>query len=128
MPPYDDHFFAPPAPVARVLVRHPEREQSVGDVPMLIDSGADATLLPRSAAKSLAFEGTGERYQLVGFDGATSESEAVLANLAFLRTNFRGRSLLTDAEVGVIGRDILNHLRLLLDGPGLHWEQHSWVR
>jgi hypothetical protein len=52
-------------------------------------------------------------------------SEAVLANLAFQRTNFRGRYLLIDAEVGVIGRDILNHLRLLLDGPALHWEQPS---
>jgi hypothetical protein len=128
MPPYDDHVFAPPAPVARVVVRHPERQQSIGEVPMLIDSGADATLLPRSAAISLALEGTGERYQLVGFDGTTSESEAVLANVAFLRTNFRGRYLLTDAEVGVIGRDILNHLRLLLDGPALHWEQHSSLR
>jgi len=32
--------------------------------------------------------------------------------------------LLTDAEVGVIGRDILNHLRLLLDGPAMNWEEH----
>ena len=120
MPPYDDRLFVPPAPLARVVVRHPEREQSVEDVPMLIDSGADATLLPRSAATSLGLEGTGERYQLVGFDGTVSESEAVLASLAFLRRNFRGRYLLTEAEVGVIGRDILNHIRLLLDGPALH--------
>jgi hypothetical protein len=46
MPPYDDVLFAPPAPVVRVVVRHSEREQSIADVPMLIDSGADATLLP----------------------------------------------------------------------------------
>ena len=124
MMPYDDRLFAPPAPVARVVVRHPEREQSVRDVPMLIDSGADATLLPRFAATSLGLEGTGERYQLEGFDGTISESEAVLASLAFVRRNFRGRYLLTDAEVGVIGRDILNHLRLLLNGPALHWEEH----
>ena len=86
--------------------------------------GADATLLPRSAVTSLGLEGTGERYQLVGFDGTISESEAVHASLAFLRWNFRGRYLLTDAEVGVIGRDILNHLRLLLDGPAMNWEEH----
>ena len=120
MPPYDDRLFVPPAPVARVVVRHPEREQSVGDLPMLIDSGADATLLPRSAAISLGLEATGERYQLVGFDGTISESEAVFASLAFFRRNFRGQYLLTDAEAGVIGRDILNHIRLLLNGPSLH--------
>jgi len=111
MPPYDDRLFVPPAPLAWVVVRPPERNQRVGDVPMLIDSGADATLLPRSAATSLGLEGTGERYQLVGFDGTVSESDAVLASLAFLRRNFRRRYLLTEAEVGVIGRDILNHLR-----------------
>ena len=92
---------------------------------MLIDSGADATLLPRSAATSLGLEGTGERYQLVGFDGTVSESEAVLASLAFLQWKFRGRYLLTDAGVGVVGRDNLNHLRLLLDGPALHWEESA---
>ncbi len=124
MPPYDDRLFVPPAPLARVIVRHPDREQSVEDVPMLIDSGADATLLPRSAATSLGLEATGERYQLVGFDGTVSEAKAVLASLAFLRRNFRGRYLLTEAEVGVIGRDILNHIRLLLDGPALHWDEH----
>ncbi len=26
MPPYDDRLFVPPAPLARVVVRHPERE------------------------------------------------------------------------------------------------------
>ena len=128
MPHYDDLLFAPPAPVARVAVRHPDREQSVGDVPMLIDSGADATLLPRSAVTSLGLEGTGERYQLVGFDGTISESEAVHANLVFLRRKFRGRFLVTDGEVGVIGRDILYHLRLLLDGPAMGWEEHPLAR
>ncbi len=73
---------------------------------MLIDSGADATLLPRSSATSLGLEGTGERYQLVGFDGTISDSEAVLASLAFLRRNFRGRYLL-------IGR-----------GGRRHWPRH----
>ena len=126
MPAYDDRLFAPPAPVARVVVRHPDREQSVGDVPMLIDSGADATLLPRAAVASLDLRGTGERYQLVGFDGTVSESAAVLASLTFLRWNCRGRYLLTDADVGVIGRDILNHLRLLLDGPASQWEEHPY--
>ncbi len=91
---------------------------------MLIDSSADATLLPRSAVTSFGLEETGERYQLVGFDGTISESEAVRANVVFLRRNFRGRYLMTDAEVGVIGRDILNHLRLLLDGPAMSWEEH----
>lgn len=69
----------------------------------------------------LALPGTGQRYQMVGFDGSTSECEAVLARVTFLHRSFRGRYLVSDSEVGVIGRDVLNHLRLLLDGPGLSW-------
>ncbi len=90
---------------------------------MLIDCGADATLLPKAAIASLGILGTGERYQLVAFDGTTSESEAVRADLVVLNRRSRGRFLLLDAEVGVLGRDVLNHVRLLLDGPALRWEE-----
>jgi hypothetical protein len=88
---------------------------------MLIDSGADATLLPRSAVALLGIMGTGERYQLEAFDGTTNESEAVRAVLLFLNKSFRGRFLQVETEV--IGRNVLNRVRLLLDGPALNWEE-----
>ena len=123
MPAYDESRFAPPAPVAIVSIRHPDREEAVSDVPMLIDSGADATLLPKSAAASLGIVGTGERYQLMGIDGSTSESEVVRAVLVFMGRRFHGRYLLIDAEVGVLGRNVWNRVRLMLDGPALSWEE-----
>ena len=123
MPAYDDSRFAPPAPAARVSLRNPDNGESVEDVPLLIDSGADATLLPKSAVATLGIVGTGERYQLVAFDGTITESEAIRADLVFLNRRFRGRFLLIDAEAGVVGRDVLNHVRLLLDGPALSWEE-----
>jgi hypothetical protein len=122
MPAYDDVRFAPPAPVASVEIRHPDSGESVVNVPMLVDSGADATLLPRIAVESLGIVGTGERYQLMAFDGAISESEAIRADLIFLRKRFRGRYLLIDSEIGVLGRDVLNDCRLILDGPALAWD------
>lgn len=93
------------------------------DFPMLIDSGADVTLLPRSAVTSLGLMGTGERYDLVAFDGTVNASEAVHAVLVFLNKTFRGRFLQVESEVGVIGRNVLNHVRLLLDGPARFWDQ-----
>ena len=92
---------------------------------MLIDSGADATLLPKSVIDSLGIVGTGERYPLMSFDGAISEAEAVRADLIFLGKRFRGRYLVIDAEVGIVGRDVLNHVRLLLNGPARHWDEDS---
>ncbi len=122
MPGYDDSRFAPPAPVMLAVIRHPDSGESLSNIPMLIDSGADATLLPRKAVEMLGIVGTGERYQLLAFDGTTSESEAIRADLILVARRFRGRFLMIDAEIGVIGRDVLNHLRILLDGPKLNWE------
>ncbi len=123
MPVYDDKGFVPAAPVARVVLRQPNGSANIADVRMLIDSGADATLLPKPAVASLGLVGTGERYLLESFDGTTHESEAVVAVLVFLGKSFRGRFLQTESEVGVIGRNILNHVRLLLDGPALNWQE-----
>lgn len=123
MPVYDDDRFVPAAPVARVSLRHPDSGESIADVLMLIDSGADATLLPRSAVASLGLTGTGERYQLVAFDGTTNQSEAVRAVVVFLNKTFRGRFLQVESEVGVMGRNVLNCVRLLLDGPARNWNE-----
>jgi hypothetical protein len=46
MPTYDDHFFHPPAPLVRVTLRNSQDGETVSNVPMLIDSGADVTLVP----------------------------------------------------------------------------------
>jgi hypothetical protein len=122
MPAYDDRF-APAAPVAKVSLRHPDSGASIANIPMLIDSGADATLLPESAIASLGLAGTGERYGLVAFDGTINESEAVHAVLVFLDKTFRGRFLPVESEIRIIGRNVLNRVRLLLDGPALNWDE-----
>ncbi len=61
------------------------------DVAMLIDSGADVTLIPKSAASSLDLVGTGQKYELVAFDGTSNQHESVQADLVFLKRRFRGR-------------------------------------
>ena len=119
MPAYETDGFAPAAPVARVVLRHPDSGASLAGVPMLIDSGADATLLPRSAVALLGLAGTGEVYQLEGFDGTPNESEAVLAVLVFLSKTFRGRFLQVESEVGVMGRNILNRIPDLARWTGM---------
>ena len=123
MPAYHDEGFTPAAPVATVILRHPDNGESLPGVPMLIDSGADATLLPRSAVLSLSLLGTGERYEMVAFDGSIHETEAVRGVLIFLNKTFQGRFLQVESEIGIIGRNVLNRVRLLLDGPASNWEE-----
>lgn len=70
MPFYDAVIFHPPAPVARVVLRDPSSGRSAADVPMLMDSGADVTLLPRLSLERLGVDAaTGEEYELTAFDG-----------------------------------------------------------
>ena len=70
MPRYDASRYDPPAPVAIVTLRRSSGDGSAPDVPLLIDTGADITFLPRSAVGLLGIiPESGVRYELIGFDG-----------------------------------------------------------
>jgi hypothetical protein len=127
MPVYDASWFAPPAPLARVTLRNPETGTIWSEVPMLLDSGADVTLVPQAAVSLLAVTVVPDRrYELMDFEGNLSLAPIIRLELLFLRRTFRGQFLLIEQEWGILGRNVLNAVRLLFDGPHLTWgEQHT---
>lgn len=129
MPVYDATLFDPPAPLARVTLRNPQNADAVSDVPMLLDSGADVTLIPSTSANQLDLTADADTvYELMGFDGSTNLASVVQLEMLFLNKTFRGRFLLIDQEWGILGRDILNLLSLSLDGPNLTWDEQRRSR
>lgn len=93
---------------------------------MLIDTGADVTLLPLSVARELGVTGIpGKAYHLIGFDGSVSSALAAHAEIVFLDRGFRGQFLLIDQAAGIIGRNILNSVSMLFDGPRLNWDRSA---
>jgi hypothetical protein len=124
MPEYDGSLYDPPAPIAIVTLRRFRGEGPVEDVSLLIDTGADITLLPRSAITRLGISpNTGMRFELIGFDGTHSTAQAVDLDMIFLNKSFRGQYLVSDGEHGILGRDVLAALRLTFDGPAQEWTE-----
>lgn len=124
MPNYDSIRFSPPAPIALVSLRNPETGLNCADVPMLIDSGADATLVPQEVANLLGLSTASDQlYELTGFDGSISTAQVVRLEMTFVGKNFRSQFLLIDQEYGILGRNILNVVALLFDGPNFNWDE-----
>ena len=122
MPKYDGQRFSPPAPTGIVNIWNPNTGSTLSGVSMLLDTGADISVLPRSAVDALELPTADNTYDLMAYDNTVRECPAVRAEIVFLRKRFKGQFLVIDQELGVLGRDVLNHVLLVLDGPHLKWE------
>ena len=122
MIPYDSDQFEPPAPVTRVTLRNPDTDSTISDVPMLLDTGADVSLIPRESVNGLNLSASEEKlYELVSFDGTTSLAPVVKIELVFCNRTFKGQFLVIDQELGILGRNVLNSVSLVFDGPNFKW-------
>jgi len=124
MPEYDAENYNPPAPVAHVTLRNPATGAILPNVPMLIDTGADATLLPSNAIEQLGIAvGEDTNIEVQVFDGEIKRLKLVKLELYFLDKKFTGEYLLVDRPIGILGRNILKNLRILFDGPRGEWDE-----
>ncbi len=122
---YNAEDFTPPAPVVLVVLRDVRSGSEAHDVPMLMDSGADITLIPRHVVSAMNLPTDQSKgYEIVGFNGSVSIEHPVQLELLVLGRSFKGSFLCTDNSYGILGRNILNHVRLILDGPSLAWDVH----
>jgi predicted aspartyl protease len=122
---YNSTRFDPPAPVAYVILRNPATGAEWTDVPMLLDTGADITVLPQEVTARLKLEPlTGSRYELAGFDGSASIFQIVQLSMVFMGRTFHGQYPVIEQESGIIGRNVLNVLPLFFNGPRKVWGEY----
>lgn len=126
MPEYDSENFSPPAPVAYVTLRNPATGDVLINVPMLIDTGADTSLVPSEAVENLGIIAEENRaYEVQGFSGEANILKVAKLDLLFLNKTFKGEYLLIDRPIGILGRNILKRLRILFDGLRGEWDEQK---
>jgi predicted aspartyl protease len=120
---YNSELFDPPAPIAYVTLRNSEKSIEITNVPMLIDTGADATLLPHIFVEKIGVEFSSEEFfELQGFDGNKSQSSLVRLQMIFEGKSFRVEFLTINQNYSIIGRNVLNSITILFDGQSLQWK------
>ena len=111
-----DASLDPPAPVVPVRIAAVAGDEAVL-LPMLVDTGADCTLVPTSIVRRLGLPSINV-ITLTGVGGASNRAMVHAASI-----EVGGLRLLAQvvafADEAILGRDILNRTVMTLDGPGL---------
>ena len=113
----------PPAPFVKIIVSNPATGATLRDVPAQLDTAADRSVLPDALVKSLSLPQVGT-IELGGFGGAIYHLPLYLAQLGLHDLPPRRYHLAAhpDESWVLLGRDILNSYRLVIDGPQLTLE------
>lgn len=119
---YSEAQFSPAAPVVKVTLHNEETNRSLSDVLMQLDTGADISLIPQSTATELNLPIVDRQISLITFDGTESSYSLFQVKLQLDRYTFRGIYSVVEQDYGIIGRDILNLLPILFDGPQQEWK------
>jgi hypothetical protein len=115
-----NHQIVPPAPCLYISIAAADGDGWLHNVPAQIDTAADRSVVPWSVVDSLSLPQLDELPAL-GFGGHLLSVPTFLVSLAV-----RGFRPLTvevfanrDEPLVLLGRDVLNYFKLVLDGPRL---------
>lgn len=107
----------PPAPFIYLDCAHPLEPSERLTLPALIDTGADLSTVPPDTIDRLGL------VQLDEIPVASYRGETILTATYLVRLYIGSWSLeaieviASGEEYAILGRDVLNHFRIILDGP-----------
>ena len=112
--------FAPPAPCVYVSVARPDGVRSIERLPAQLGTGADVTVIPLGVVEQLELVQEGQR-ETIGFDGHLAVVPAYLAFVSIHSYEPAPVCVVASREeqIVLLGRDVLNRYRIVLDGPNL---------
>ena len=113
-----DAQYVPPAPVVEILLGAPEEPYSVGPLHTIVDTGADATLVPLGHIKSLGLPIDNRKYLCSQF-GERILVDVYTVDIGLDGLRFPLIEVIADesGNEAILGRNIPNKLVVTLDGP-----------
>jgi predicted aspartyl protease len=113
--------ISPPAPFVHATVARPDDSTvSISGVAAQLDTGADFSVIPAALAEQLHVVPLDE-VQVVGFGGLKVVVPTYVVSIALPSTEPTLVRMIVarDEPYVLLGRDILNHYHIILDGPQL---------
>lgn len=115
---YDNITYDPAAPVIDIIISHPVSDGNQVSLVAMMDTGADATMLPFDE-----LEKVGARFlETRQMRGATGHILVVDTYLVTIRLGphtlhgVQAVAMQSNTE-SIVGRDVLNQLEIILNGP-----------
>jgi predicted aspartyl protease len=120
-----DQSYNPPAPVLPVGIGGIDAGSPTTMLRMLVDTGADCTLIPVDVARALRLPLV-DKVEVRGVGAAARPVSVHAAQVLIAGMRVVARLMAFEDEA-LLGRDILNRLAIEIDGPGgwLTVEQRS---
>jgi predicted aspartyl protease len=115
---YDVETYDPAAPVVEIVIGHPTIIGLQDRLMALIDSGADASMLPISILNKVGARFI-ETRQMRGATGHRLVVDTYLVSVQLGPYKLHGIQAVAMREgfEAVLGRDVLNQLKIVLNGP-----------
>lgn len=115
---YYSSDYDPAAPVIEIRIRKPSSTTSSTTLTAMVDSGADATMIPRKYLKAVRAQYAGTRI-LRGVTGQPQQVDlfVVVVEIGHFSASGIRVVAIADDSTPLIGRDVLNQFIITLNGP-----------
>ena len=119
---YDDSLLKPPGPVVPVAVRPTGRASPNQNVLGELDTGSDITVIPESLAMRMRLSPE-QSVIMTGYDGTDTKRDTYLVDLEVADCTLKSLKVVAAPRTTILlGRDILNHFIITLDGKAQTFE------
>lgn len=114
-----DVTWTPPAPIIDIGVGYPDQPSDIVErARALVDTGSDITVLPKSLFDQLALPQVGQ-VTVAGFDSEARPEPAFGVVITIDGCDpVAVRAIVHDDEETILGRDVLQHVKVTVDSPG----------